>query len=53
MLASQVIGMSATMPNVDVVARWLDAALYITDFRPVQLQEYVKVRRAGAAPCQS
>eukprot|EP00198_Chlamydomonas_reinhardtii_P012144 XP_001701481.1 DNA polymerase theta [Chlamydomonas reinhardtii] len=40
-----VIGMSATMPNVDVVARWLDAALYITDFRPVQLQEYVKVGR--------
>ncbi|KXZ52413.1 hypothetical protein GPECTOR_9g457 [Gonium pectorale] len=41
----QVIGMSATMPNVDVVARWLDAALYTTSFRPVHLQEYVKVGR--------
>ncbi|GFR45961.1 hypothetical protein Agub_g7430, partial [Astrephomene gubernaculifera] len=46
----QVIGMSATMPNVDAVARWLDAALYTTTFRPVQLQEYVKVGRRVLNP---
>lgn len=39
----QIIGMSATMANPDVVARWLDALLYETTFRPVQLKEYVKV----------
>ncbi len=40
----QIIGMSATMANPDVAARWLDALLYETTFRPVQLKEYIKVR---------
>lgn len=35
--------MSATLPNMDVVARWLDAELYETDFRPVPLDHYVSV----------
>ncbi|XP_039143908.1 LOW QUALITY PROTEIN: helicase and polymerase-containing protein TEBICHI-like [Dioscorea cayenensis subsp. rotundata] len=39
----QIIGMSATMPNVAAVADWLQAALYQTDFRPVPLEEYIKV----------
>lgn len=29
----QIIGMSATMPNVSAVARWLGAQLFQTDFR--------------------
>ncbi|XP_050938206.1 helicase and polymerase-containing protein TEBICHI isoform X2 [Cucumis melo] len=39
----QIVGMSATMPNVAAVADWLQAALYHTDFRPVPLEEYIKV----------
>ncbi|PON76487.1 Helicase and polymerase-containing protein TEBICHI [Parasponia andersonii] len=39
----QIVGMSATMPNVGAVANWLLAALYQTDFRPVPLEEYIKV----------
>jgi TolA-binding protein len=39
----QIIGMSATLPNMDQVAAWLDAVLYQTDFRPVQLRQYIKL----------
>ncbi|KAG8177561.1 hypothetical protein JTE90_026190 [Oedothorax gibbosus] len=39
----QVVGMSATLPNLDVLAFWLGSELYRTDFRPVPLQEMVKV----------
>ncbi|XP_038985040.1 helicase and polymerase-containing protein TEBICHI isoform X5 [Phoenix dactylifera] len=39
----QIVGMSATMANVAAVADWLQAALYETDFRPVPLEEYIKV----------
>ncbi|XP_011203461.2 DNA polymerase theta isoform X1 [Bactrocera dorsalis] len=39
----QVVTMSATLANVELLKRWLDAELYITDFRPVALQEMIKI----------
>ena len=41
----QIVGMSATLPNVGLLARWLKADLYHTDYRPVPLAENVKISR--------
>lgn len=42
-LQIQVITMSATLANVQLLQHWLGAELYITNFRPVALQEMIKV----------
>jgi len=39
----QIVAMSATLPNADVIAKWLRATKFECDFRPVHLTEYVKV----------
>lgn len=37
----QVVGMSATLTNTEILARWLDAKYYNTKYVPVPVEEYL------------
>lgn len=39
----QIIAMSATIPNIDLLTKWLRAEFFYTDFRPIELREMLKV----------
>ncbi|CAO1419813.1 unnamed protein product [Diamesa hyperborea] len=39
----QIVGMSATISNISEVAEFLKADVYVRDFRPIELKEYVKI----------
>ncbi len=40
MASIQVVAMSATMSGLDSLSDWLDAHLFLTNFRPVPLTEH-------------
>ncbi|KAL8762062.1 MAG: hypothetical protein Q9184_001870 [Pyrenodesmia sp. 2 TL-2023] len=37
----QIIGMSATLPNTQLLAKWLDAKYYESKYKPVPVREYL------------
>ncbi|ETO24234.1 hypothetical protein RFI_12923 [Reticulomyxa filosa] len=39
----KVVGLSATLPNLDVICKWLEATKFVTQFRPIPLTEYIKI----------
>jgi len=42
----QIVGMSATLPSISDLSRWLNASAYTCTFRPVPLQLYLKTHNA-------
>lgn len=46
----QLICLSATLPNIECLAKWLDASLYRTQYRPVELRHFVCKGRAVYRP---
>ena len=39
----QIITMSATIPNLNLLSDWLEAEFFFTNFRPIELKEMIKV----------
>ncbi|KAL7035501.1 hypothetical protein ACKWTF_008409 [Chironomus riparius] len=42
----QLVTLSATLPNVDLLCKWLNAEFYTTDFRPIELKEMIKIGKS-------
>eukprot|EP00746_Dinoflagellata_sp_MGD_P002028 gnl/MRDRNA2_/MRDRNA2_103900_c0_seq1.p1 gnl/MRDRNA2_/MRDRNA2_103900_c0~~gnl/MRDRNA2_/MRDRNA2_103900_c0_seq1.p1 ORF type:complete len:1132 (-),score=201.29 gnl/MRDRNA2_/MRDRNA2_103900_c0_seq1:6-3401(-) len=38
----QIIGLSATLPNIETIGKWLGAHVHVSDHRPVPLHMFVK-----------
>ncbi|TKR68105.1 hypothetical protein L596_024138 [Steinernema carpocapsae] len=41
--SGQIVGMSATLSNIEELAKYLKAYVYTTNFRPIELEERVKI----------
>ena len=41
----QIIGMSATLPNLVEISSYLHAELFTSDFRPVPLEQFLKLNK--------
>lgn len=39
----QLITMSATLPNVELLREWMNAEYFYTDYRPIELREMIKI----------
>lgn len=39
----QLVAMTATLPNANLLSKWLNAEYYQTDFRPIPLREMIKI----------
>lgn len=42
----QLVTLSATLPNVDLLCKWLKAEFYTTDYRPIELKEMIKIGKS-------
>ncbi|KAI2629723.1 P-loop containing nucleoside triphosphate hydrolase protein [Hypoxylon sp. NC1633] len=48
----QIVGMSATLANIDLLSRWLNAHIYSTFYRPVPIEEFL-VHEGNIYPASS
>ena len=49
----QLVGMSATLPNLDSIGKWLGADVFKTSFRPVELYKYLVLEKESSHAEQS